>query len=57
MSYFGKTSRLLEVRIKEHGHNLTQGLMEKERSAQHAYEECHQVSYYIVIIFLCGRCS
>jgi hypothetical protein len=35
----GETSRPLEVRIKEHKYNLTQGLFE----AQHAYKEGHGV--------------
>jgi hypothetical protein len=29
----------LEVRIKEHKHNLKQGLLEKSKLVQHAYEE------------------
>jgi predicted GIY-YIG superfamily endonuclease len=41
--YIGGTSRPLEVRIKEHKYNLTQGLLEKSKLAQHAYEECHWI--------------
>jgi predicted GIY-YIG superfamily endonuclease len=41
--YIGETSRLLEVRIKEHKYNLIQGLLEKSKLAQHAYEEGHKI--------------
>jgi hypothetical protein len=46
-SCIGETSRPLEARIKEHKYNLTQGLFEKSKVAQHAYEEgqkicCHE---------------
>jgi hypothetical protein len=34
--YIGEASRPLEVCIKEHKYNLTQGLLEKSKSAQHA---------------------
>jgi hypothetical protein len=37
--YIGETSRPLEAFIKEHKYNLTQGLLEKSKLAQHAYEE------------------
>jgi predicted GIY-YIG superfamily endonuclease len=33
--YIGETSRPLEVRIKEHQCNLTQGLLEKSKLVQH----------------------
>jgi hypothetical protein len=33
----GEESRPLRVRIKEHKHNLKQGLLEKSKSKQHAY--------------------
>jgi hypothetical protein len=36
--YIGETGRPLEVCIKEHKYNLTQGLLEKSKLAQHAYE-------------------
>jgi hypothetical protein len=41
--YISKTSRPLEVRIKEHRCNLTEGLREKSKLAQHAYEEGHKI--------------
>jgi hypothetical protein len=37
--YIDKTSRPLEVCIKEHKYNLSPGLLEKSNLAQHAYEE------------------
>jgi hypothetical protein len=40
---YRKTSRPLEVRIKEHNHNLKQGLLEKSKLIQHAYEEGHRI--------------
>jgi hypothetical protein len=43
--YIGETSRPLEVRIKEHKYNLTQGLLEKSKSGQHAYEEGHRLCW------------
>jgi hypothetical protein len=39
--YIGETNRPLEVRIKEHKYNLTRGLLEKSKLAQHAYKEGH----------------
>jgi hypothetical protein len=44
-SYIGETRRPLEVRIKEHKYNLTQGLLEKSKLAQHAYEEGHKICW------------
>jgi hypothetical protein len=41
--YIGKTSKPLEVCIKEHKYNVTQGLIEKSKFAQHAYEEGHKI--------------
>jgi hypothetical protein len=41
--YIGETGRPLEVRIKEHKCNLTQGLLEKSKLSQHAYEEGHKI--------------
>jgi hypothetical protein len=35
----------LAVRIREHRHNLKQGLLEKSKLAQHAYEEGHRVGW------------
>jgi hypothetical protein len=43
--YTGKTSRPLEVCIKEHKYNLTQGLLEKSKLVQHAYEEGHKICW------------
>jgi hypothetical protein len=43
--YIGETSRPLEVRIKEHKYNLTQGLLEKSKLAQHAYDEGHKICW------------
>jgi hypothetical protein len=31
------------MQLHEHGHNLKEGLLEKSRLAQHAYEEGHRV--------------
>jgi hypothetical protein len=33
----------LAVRLREHTHNIKEGLLEKSNLAQHAYEECHRV--------------
>jgi hypothetical protein len=33
-----QNKQFLEVRIKEHKYNLTQGLLEKSKLAQHSYE-------------------
>jgi hypothetical protein len=30
-------------KIKEHKYNLTQGLLEQSKSAQHTYEEGHKI--------------
>jgi predicted GIY-YIG superfamily endonuclease len=43
--YIGATSRPLKVRIKEHKYNLTEGLLENSKLAQHAYEEDHNISW------------
>jgi hypothetical protein len=37
--YIGETGRLLEVQIMENRYNLTYGLTEKSKSAQHQYRE------------------
>jgi hypothetical protein len=42
-SYTGETGRPLAVRAREPRHNLRQGLLEKSKLAQHAYEERHRV--------------
>jgi hypothetical protein len=44
-SYNGETDRPLAVRLREHRHNLYQGLLEKSKLAQHAYEEGHRVDW------------
>jgi hypothetical protein len=44
-SYIGETGRPLAVRPREHRHNLQQGLLEKSKLAQHAYEEGHTVGW------------
>jgi hypothetical protein len=38
-SYISETGRPLAVRLPEHRHNLKEGLLEKSKLAQHAYEE------------------
>jgi hypothetical protein len=40
-----ETSRLLEVCIKEPKYNLTQGLLEKSKIAQHVYKEGHKICW------------
>jgi hypothetical protein len=40
--YIDKTSRPLELHIKNGKYNLTQGLLEKSKLAQYAYEEGHK---------------
>jgi hypothetical protein len=40
--YIGETGRPLAVRIREHKHNLNEGLLDKSKLAQHAYEEGHR---------------
>jgi hypothetical protein len=42
-SYNDETGRPLAVRLSEHRHNLKDGLLEKSKLAQHAYEEGHRV--------------
>jgi hypothetical protein len=44
-SYIGQTGRPLDLRIREHRYNLTEGILEKFKLAQHAYEECHRVGW------------
>jgi predicted GIY-YIG superfamily endonuclease len=41
--YIGQTSRPLEERIKEHKYNLAQGLLQKSKLAQYAYDEGHKI--------------
>jgi hypothetical protein len=40
-----KQADLLSVRLRDHRHNLRQGLLEKSKLAQYAYEEGHRVSW------------
>jgi hypothetical protein len=47
----GETSRPLEVRIKEHKYNLTQGLLGKSKLAQHAYEKGHKIFWNEAKVF------
>jgi hypothetical protein len=44
-SYIGETGRPLAVRLREHRHNLQQGIVEKSKLAQHAYEEGHRAGW------------
>jgi predicted GIY-YIG superfamily endonuclease len=44
-SYIGETGRPLAVRLRVHRHNLKDGLLEKSKLAQHAYEEGHRVGW------------
>jgi hypothetical protein len=44
-SYIAETGRPLAVRLREHRHNLQQGLLEHSEVAQHAYEEGHRVGW------------
>jgi hypothetical protein len=43
--YTSESSRHLEVRFKEQKYNLIQGLIEKLKLAQHAYEEGHKICW------------
>jgi hypothetical protein len=49
--YIDETSIPLEVRIKEHKYNLTQGLPEKSKIAHHAYEEGHRIFWKEAKVF------
>jgi hypothetical protein len=44
-SYIGETGRPLVVQFHEYRHNLQQGLLEKSKLAQNAYEEGHRVGW------------
>jgi hypothetical protein len=44
-SYIGETGRPLAMRLRAHKHNLREGLLEKSKLAQHAYEEGHRVGW------------
>jgi hypothetical protein len=41
--YIGETNRSLQIRIKEHKHKLTQGLLEKSKLVQHGYQQDHKI--------------
>jgi hypothetical protein len=41
-SYIGETGRPLSMWLREHGHNLQQGFLEKTKLAQRAYEQGHR---------------
>jgi hypothetical protein len=42
-SYISKIGRPLAMQLCEHRHNLKEGLLEKSKLTQHAYEEGHKV--------------
>jgi hypothetical protein len=44
-NYTSETDRPLSVRLREHRHHLQQGLLEKSKLAQHAYEEGHRLGW------------
>jgi hypothetical protein len=44
-SYIGQTGRSLAMRLREHSHNLKEGLLEKSKLTQHAYEEGHRIGW------------
>jgi hypothetical protein len=44
-SYIGETVRPPAVRLGEHTHNLQQGLLEKSKLAQQAYEEGQNIGW------------
>jgi hypothetical protein len=44
-SYIGETGRHLPVRLREHTHNLKEGLLENSKLAAHAYEGGHRVGW------------
>jgi hypothetical protein len=47
-SYIGETGRPLAVRLRDHRYNLQQGLLEKSKLGQHAYEEGHRIGWHDV---------
>jgi hypothetical protein len=47
--YIGETGRPLAVRLREHKQNLKEGLLEKSKLAQHAYEEGYRVLFYFYL--------
>jgi hypothetical protein len=44
-SYIGETGKPLAVRLREHKYNLKEGLLEKSKLAQHAYEESPRLAW------------
>jgi predicted GIY-YIG superfamily endonuclease len=44
-SYIGKPGRPLAMRLREHKHNLRDGLLEKSKLAHYSYEEGHRVGW------------
>jgi hypothetical protein len=44
-SYIDETGRPLAVRLREHRHNLKEGLLEKSKVVQPAYEVGHRASW------------
>jgi predicted GIY-YIG superfamily endonuclease len=44
-SYIGETGRPLAARLREHSHNLKEGVPEKSNLAQHACEDGHRVGW------------
>jgi hypothetical protein len=44
-SNIGETGRPLAMQLREHRHNLQQGLLEKSKFAQHAYENGYRVDW------------
>jgi hypothetical protein len=44
-NYICETSKPLAARIREHGHNLTEVLLEKSRLAHRAFEEDHRIGW------------
>jgi hypothetical protein len=47
----GETVRPLAVQLPEHRHILKEGLLEKSKIGQHAYEEGHRVGWDEARIF------
>jgi hypothetical protein len=43
--YIGETGKPLSVRLREHKHTFKEGLLERSKLAQHAYEEDHKVDW------------
>jgi predicted GIY-YIG superfamily endonuclease len=44
-NYTGKTGRQLAVWLRDHKHNLKEGLLQKSKLAQYAYEEGQRVDW------------